>query len=288
MGLRSYYRNWLWQAFRHALGPADAAGVIVGAIMPPIAHFLPKEAPALNSLAWQIPLGALTATAIVRLILAPYWIHKATSKERDEACKALQQQVDAIQQRLDKALSQLRDLTTPRLQVSDGSVVSASTGAFWYRLRIINPTKTPIARCYVQLHHHMRSMNPNGSPSVPLGQEDPVVVLPHDGTEFPWQDWAGEGYERDIGPEGHNFVDIAVQGKNSIAAAFVRVPKPPREPDRFYYPIAGPVLYEGVVVVGSRNMDFQPSYARFVIHIDEQRLEVESVSPDSDYVVRRA
>lgn len=111
MGKRAYYRLWAWTAFRRSLSVADAFAGVLGLVLPPIPKLLqlPDDwGRSIAELAWQLPIGVLVAFFVVRLLLAPYWIHQQESQriaqaqfERNQAREAVSQlkaELHAIQE----------------------------------------------------------------------------------------------------------------------------------------------------------------------------------------------
>jgi hypothetical protein len=75
MRARSFYWRWLRTAFRHSLGPIDLWTGIAAAGLAIIDHYIP-ERQLMSALAWQIPIWALPAIMLVRLLVAPYWMNQ--------------------------------------------------------------------------------------------------------------------------------------------------------------------------------------------------------------------
>ena len=66
-----FYRRWLRTAFRHALGPIDLWTGLSAAVLGIVDHYNPGRH-LVTEFAWQIPIWALAAVALVRLIAAPW------------------------------------------------------------------------------------------------------------------------------------------------------------------------------------------------------------------------
>lgn len=103
MGLVKYFWRWPTTAFRHAFGMPDAIAGFLGMVLPPVLHFVPaNERTAVGDLGWQVPLGLLAGIAIIRLLLAPYWMQKedmaslATARGERDALKKQLEDVVAI------------------------------------------------------------------------------------------------------------------------------------------------------------------------------------------------
>src|SRR5690349_11817683 len=77
-----FYASWLAIGFRHSFGKSDAIAGFLGVALPAIAHWGgTQEGAMMGDLAWEIPLGVFTALFVVRLLLAPYWMHQEREKE---------------------------------------------------------------------------------------------------------------------------------------------------------------------------------------------------------------
>jgi hypothetical protein len=97
---RDYYRRWLVVAIRHSWGVTDTVSTVLSLVIPPLAKLV-TDGESMADLAWQIPLSLFGTLFIVRVVLAPWWIHQ--EQERDYAALAAksQQQFEATTQRLD-------------------------------------------------------------------------------------------------------------------------------------------------------------------------------------------
>jgi len=79
---RSFYWRWLKTAFTHSLGPVDLWTGLVVSIFGIVDHFLP-QAHIMTLYGWMIPVFALAAVMLVRLILAPYWMWREDQQSRN-------------------------------------------------------------------------------------------------------------------------------------------------------------------------------------------------------------
>lgn len=80
MGFFRYYRQVLGMALRHSLGIADLFSSITAAALAVIIHYWPESQSVMSALAWQIPIWTLAGVMVVRIVCAPYWIHKEVYK----------------------------------------------------------------------------------------------------------------------------------------------------------------------------------------------------------------
>lgn len=77
----SFYREWLRIALHHAFGVADVIAFFIGIGVPVIVQFVPSWEPSMRRLIWQIPLGVFLSDALVRLVSAPYSMHRGQCVE---------------------------------------------------------------------------------------------------------------------------------------------------------------------------------------------------------------
>ena len=71
--MRAFYGRWLKTAFTHSLVAIDLWAGVAGALLAVVDHFLPDRQ-LVTALTWQIPIWALAAVVLARLLLAPFWM----------------------------------------------------------------------------------------------------------------------------------------------------------------------------------------------------------------------
>jgi hypothetical protein len=92
MGLLKYFRAVFKEAFSHAFSVADFVSSAIGFLLPPLWRWFRLGGDIMDSaIAWQIPACAFGFFFVLRLILAPYWMHKEVEAEK----KKLEGQMEA-------------------------------------------------------------------------------------------------------------------------------------------------------------------------------------------------
>jgi hypothetical protein len=92
---RDYYRRWLSIAFVHSWTVTDTIASALGLAVPALTKLFPDRGD-MSDLAWQIPLCALGAIFLSRLVLAPWWIHQEQEQGHAANTKGQQQTHDAV------------------------------------------------------------------------------------------------------------------------------------------------------------------------------------------------
>ena len=108
----SYFWRWLRTAFTHSIGLVDLVSGFAGAAVALVTHFAPAWAPTVSALSWQIPIWAALAVIVVRLVLAPYWMHQedAVKMGQLEDLRLTQDRRRAIRNRLGEFMDRGREL----------------------------------------------------------------------------------------------------------------------------------------------------------------------------------
>lgn len=118
-----FYMRWLGTAFRHSWSITDTSASVLGLFVPPAIRLLPRVESALTPLVWEIPLCALGALALSRLVAAPYWIYKErhidAGREADEYRRTIESK--------DEEIEELRAVP-PEIKLTIENVVMHRTG----------------------------------------------------------------------------------------------------------------------------------------------------------------
>lgn len=139
--LLTFYRRLLSKAFWHSFGVADFISTLLGITLPLVAKLFPKEGGAMSDLTWQIPLTALSAIFIIRLLLAPYWIYE----ESEEKSKQIADEKKALEKQLEPQLDIVFEPQYPFIYEN------SSRGTREIRVGIKNIGGKDIARVKVQI-----------------------------------------------------------------------------------------------------------------------------------------
>src|SRR5258707_563955 len=75
LSFKQFFFAWMRRAFTQSLGPIDLWAGLLAAALGVIDHYWPAGQ-LMSSLGWQVPVFALAAVMVVRLLLAPYWMAK--------------------------------------------------------------------------------------------------------------------------------------------------------------------------------------------------------------------
>lgn len=85
-----YYWLVLCKAFRPSWAIADTIGTLLGLLIPAIVKFVPEERrETMTELVWEVPLSALLTLFIVRVVMAPWLIHKEQESKLADKTKEL-------------------------------------------------------------------------------------------------------------------------------------------------------------------------------------------------------
>jgi hypothetical protein len=112
---RFYYWRWLRVAFGPSYHYADIAGFFVPAILLWIGVAIAKaigfkiSEETVSNLSWQIPIGLMVAIFIVRLVPAPYWMHKEDEAKREKERIEEKQWRDGLDAKMDEMKSLLME-----------------------------------------------------------------------------------------------------------------------------------------------------------------------------------
>jgi hypothetical protein len=137
-----YYREWLAKSFKRSWGLWDTLGTLLGAICPLLAHYVPRWESAMGRLAWEIPLSAFCGLALVRLPLAPYWIHRDNEEKRKKKEAELNFETASLVQKLSRAVAEPRGPEimlwfSPDVVIDDASlIVENVNGGTAYRVKV--------------------------------------------------------------------------------------------------------------------------------------------------------
>lgn len=93
-----YYRRWAFVAVSHAWGMIETWAGVLGLVVPPLAKFFPEN-PEMFDLIWQIPLCAFGAIVLVRVFLAPWWMHQEQDKKIEALTAAVAEKDAALSQK---------------------------------------------------------------------------------------------------------------------------------------------------------------------------------------------
>lgn len=122
-----YYGRWIWTAFRRSFGWAEAIASFIGLwILPFIKATTGREIPMTDAVVGQVLFGVLLSLVSVRLLLAPYWMHKeddakaaADRKERDALAVRLRD--GEARARFDEAHTRLGHIRDTLLRQADSA-----------------------------------------------------------------------------------------------------------------------------------------------------------------------
>ena len=199
----------------------------------------------------------------------------------EQAASQSKSSILRLQEQLETQRVQVRALTQPRIEIGIDRAKSAD-GAQWIRLRVNNPTITPITNCYGRVRS-MRELHSNGTHSG--AKDEQVLPTAQDGHDFPWQQHAG-GIElhRTLPAKATDYLDIAMRhraGQAFAVAGVHRINNTGQLFQNWFGGMAGPLLYELIIQVGSADSPIQPSYVRLVIDPDKDSAELEELSEES-------
>jgi hypothetical protein len=91
-----FYREWLVLAFRSPWGLSDSIATVLGLAVPLVGRVVPSWASAMQDLVWQIPLGILSALAVVRLVIAPYWMIQQARQDSEAQRAELRLEIERL------------------------------------------------------------------------------------------------------------------------------------------------------------------------------------------------
>jgi hypothetical protein len=137
--MRAFYRELVKRAFSQSIGPIDLWTGLAGAALGIVDHYWPAGQ-IMSAYAWQIPIYALAAVMVVRLILSPYWI----AKENVARLTKLENELAVLKNEYAHSLRLERiDLEEKHGYDKETRELKTRTGVFAIRLR--NTINRPIS-----------------------------------------------------------------------------------------------------------------------------------------------